>query len=264
MIRYAVIGAVQGLTEFLPVSSSGHLVLAQRWLGVEPPGLLLEALLHWGTMAAILVVYWEDLRQFARLGSRRGTFERRREAGLILAGTVPIVGVGLLARSWIETAFASPLGVGAALLATAGLLFVGHRSSRRARRGTVRFVDALVVGAAQAVAVLPGISRSGATIAAGTTMGIDARSATRFSFLLAIPALFGAGLYSIADAARAGTLAAAPWGGLIVGTAVAFLVGWAAIRILLRVVSRGRLWAFGIYCAALGAAVVVRSAAGLS
>jgi len=259
LIRYALIGLIQGLTEFLPVSSSGHLVLAQRWLGVEPPGVLLEALLHWGTLAAILVVYRRDLLEFTRIFSRRGTFERRREAGLILAGSVPIAVFGLLVRSRIEAAFSSPLAVGAALLATAALLAIGGRLSHRAQRQTVRFVDALAVGAAQAAALFPGISRSGSTIVTGMTMGVDARRSTRFSFLLAIPALFGAGLYSIADAARSGTLSAAPWLGLLIGTIVAFLVGWAAIRLLLRIIARGRLWTFGIYCAALGTAVIIHS-----
>ena len=254
MIRYLVLGAVQGVTEFLPISSSGHLVLFQRLLGVDPPGVLLEALLHWGTLAAVLLVFRADLVELARSLTPRGTLEGRKEIGLIAAGTVPIVVLGLLLRSSIGGLFSSIAVLGGSFLGTGLLLALTGVVRRRAERNQTRFVDALVVGIAQAAALFPGLSRSGATIAAGLFSGLTPRRAARFSFLLAIPALFGAGCLNLWDAISAGV--AAPWIGLAVGTVVAFFVGWAAIRTLLALVSRGRLWVFSVYCVALGVAVL--------
>lgn len=255
MIRYLVLGVVQGITEFLPISSSGHLVLAQRFLGIDPPGVLLEALLHWGTLAAILVVFRSDLAALARSLTPRGTIEGRKEIGLIAAATVPIVVLGLLLRSSIGTLFASLTVLGACFLATGLLLALTGVIHRRAQRNQAGFVDALGVGLAQAAAILPGLSRSGATIAAGVFSGLTPRRAARFSFLVAIPALFGAGVLSLWDAVRSG--ASAPWGGLAVGTVAAFVVGLLAIKTLLALVSSGRLWTFSIYCVSVGIAVLV-------
>jgi len=258
VIRYLVLGVVQGITEFLPISSSGHLVLAQRFLGIDPPGVLLEALLHWGTLAAILVVFRSDLVALARSLTPNGTIEGRKEIGLIAAATVPIVVLGLLLRSSIGTLFASLHVLGASFLATGLLLALTGVVHRRAQRNQAGFVDALGIGLAQAAALLPGLSRSGATIAAGVFSGLTPRRAARFSFLVAIPALFGAGLLSLWDAVRSGV--GAPWGGLAVGTVAAFVVGLLAIKTLLALVSSGRLWTFSIYCASVGIAVLVCAA----
>lgn len=256
MIRYAVLGVVQGLTEFLPVSSSGHLVISQRLLGLDPPGVLLEAFLHWGTLAAVVWIFRADLWEMIRSLTPRGSIEGRKELGMIVAGTIPIVVVGLLLRSTIGAIFSSLAIVGASLLATAVLLALTAFVRHRAERNRARFADALIVGLAQAASILPGISRSGASIAAGRFAGMTPSGAARFSFLLAVPALFGAGLVSLWDALGTGG-AQASWLGLLVGTATAFLVGLGAIKILLAVVSRGRFWVFSIYCAIVGIAVLV-------
>ena len=256
MIRYLILGAVQGVTEFLPISSSGHLVLFQRFLGLDPPGVLLEALLHWGTLAAVLVVFRKDLADLVRSLTPRGTIEGRKEVGLLAAGTVPIVVLGLLLRSSIGGVFASTAVLGAGFLATGVLLALTGVVRRRAERNQAHFVDAVGVGVAQAAALLPGLSRSGATIAAGLFAGLTPRRAARFSFLLSIPALFGAGLVSLWDAIHAGATGA-PWSGLVVGAFVAFVVGLLAIKTLLVFVARGRLWVFSIYCLGLGAFVLV-------
>jgi undecaprenyl-diphosphatase len=255
MIRYAVLGVVQGLTEFLPVSSSGHLVIAQRLLGLDPPGVLLEALLHWGTLVAVIWVFRADLWEMVRSLTPRGSIEGRKEIAMIVAGTIPIVVLGLVLRPTIGAIFSSLAVVGASLLATALLLALTAFVRHRAERNRAGFADALIVGLAQAASLLPGLSRSGATIAAGRFAGMTPRGAARFSFLLAVPALFGAGLVNLWDALRAGT--ATPWAGLLVGTVTAFLVGLAAIKVLLAVVSRGRFWAFSVYCAVVGIAVLV-------
>lgn len=256
MIRYAILGAVQGLTEFLPVSSSAHLVLAQRVLGVDPPGVLLEALLHWGTLAAVVFAFRTDLWSIAKSLTPRGSIEGRKEIGLILAGTIPIVVLGLLLRSTIASAFSSLLVVGASLLVTGLALGLTGIVRRRVERNVARFPDALLVGLAQAASLFPGISRSGLTISTGLFSGLTPKGAARFSFLLAVPALFGAGLLSLWEAVRAGD-PSTPWSGLAIGAATAFLVGFASIKALLAVLSRGQFWVFAVYCAVLGGVVLI-------
>lgn len=255
MIRYALLGLVQGLTEFLPVSSSGHLVLAERWLGLDPPGVLLEAMLHWGTLAAILIVFRKDIVALLKSLRGKGSVEQRKEVGFLIAGSVPIVVAVLLFQETIQAAFSSLLGVGIGLLLTALVLSLGHVARTRVRRRSIRFPDAVVVGLAQAAAVFPGVSRSGLTISAGTAMGLPAADAVRFSFLLAIPALFGAGLLHLLDAMNAP--GSQSWLGILIGTLCAFASGWLALRAVLRLVQRGRFWVFAVYCFLVGAGTIV-------
>jgi len=257
MIRYILLGLVQGLTEFLPVSSSGHLVLAERWLGLDPPGVLLEAMLHWGTLAAILIVFRKDIVALLKSLRGKGSVEQRKEVGFLIAGSVPVVAVALLFRETIQSAFSSLLAVGIGLLVTALVLTLGHMARARARRPSIRFPDALVVGLAQAASVFPGISRSGTTISAGTAMGLTAPQAARFSFLLAIPALLGAGLLHLLDALKAP--GSQYWLGILIGTLCAFGSGWLALRAVLRLVKRGRFWIFAVYCFLLGAGTIAWS-----
>ncbi len=255
MIGYALLGLIQGLTEFLPVSSSGHLVLGERLLGLDPPGVLLEAFLHVGTLGAVLWVFRSDILELGRSVTRRGTIERRKEVGLIIAGTVPIVIAGLLFRSIADAVFSSLAVVGGGLLFTAVVLAAAARLRARAGRRQLRFTDSLIIGVAQALALFPGVSRSGATIAAGVTAGIEPTRAARFSFLLSIPALVGAAILNLWDVAAQGGWSG-DWGGIAVGTVVSFIVGIAGIHALLAIVKRSRLWVFSIYCACVGAAAL--------
>ena len=256
MIRYALLGLVQGLTEFLPVSSSGHLVIGQRLLGLDPPGVLLEAFLHVGTLGAVLWAFRADICELASAFTRRGTMERRREIGLILTGTIPIVVAGLLFRSVADTVFSSLVAVGGGLLFTGLALAVAERLRARAASRRLQFVDSLVVGAAQALALLPGVSRSGVTIAAGVLRKVEPMRAARFSFLLAIPALLGAALLNLWDVATQGGWGG-DWAGIAVGTAVSFAIGILAIHALLAIVRRSRLWIFSIYCACVGLSALI-------
>jgi undecaprenyl-diphosphatase len=258
--RYALLGLIQGLTEFLPISSSGHLYLFGRLIGLDPPGVLLEALLHMGTLAAILVAFRSDLADLARGFTPHGTPEHRKETGLIIAGTVPIVVVGFLLRDRMDALFSSGLAVGIGWLVTAAILLAGTVIHRRAQRNQAHFPDAIVIGLAQTAALLPGLSRSGATISAGMLCGLVPRRAARFSFLLGIPALLGAGLLTLWDAVSSGPGGDIDWLGMAVGTVVAFVVGLAAIRGLLRLVAHGRLWVFSIYCLGLAILAFVRFA----
>jgi undecaprenyl-diphosphatase len=257
VIRYALLGLVQGLTEFLPVSSSGHLVLAEKLLGLHSSGVLLEAMLHWGTLLAILIVFRSDILALLRSLRGRGQIYQRKEVGFLIAGTVPVVVIGLVFQSAIESAFSSLLAVGIGLIITGAILMLGHRLAAREPRETLRFSDAVIVGLAQAASVFPGVSRSGSTIAAGRIAGLSARQAARFSFLLAAPALFGAGLLKLLEAMNAS--GSQDWIGILVGTLVAFISGWLAIRVVLRLVQRGRLWIFSLYCALVGIATLVSS-----
>lgn len=257
MIRYVVLGLVQGLTEFLPVSSSGHLVLAERWLGLDPPGVLLEAMLHWGTLAAILIVFRKDILALLKSLRGKGSLVQRKEVGFLIAGTVPIIAVALLFRETIQSAFSSLTGVGIGLLLTSLILTLGYVARGRARRPAIRFPDAMVIGLAQAAAVFPGISRSGTTISAGMAMGLTATQAARFSFLLAIPALFGAGMLHLLDALKAP--GSQNWLGILIGTMCAFVSGWVALRAVLRLVQHGRFWTFAAYCFLVGTGTVIWS-----
>ena len=255
MIRYLVLGVVQGLTEFLPVSSSGHLVLAQRLLHVNPPGVLLEVVLHLGTLVAVLVLFRCDLARLAKAIFSGG--EGRKEIIRRIVATLPIALVGFFLETQIEAAFTSALLVGICLLVTGALLFAADCARKRARRSAIRLLDALAIGFAQAAAILPGISRSGATIGTGMILGVRGREAARFSFLLAIPAILAAGGVKLTQTVSDASLGSGEWAGLLLGALAAAVVGAAAIKGLLVLIARGKLKIFGIYCFALGLAAII-------
>lgn len=239
-------GIIQGLTEFLPVSSSGHLVLIPALLDKPGPDLATNAMLHLGTLGAVVVYYRGDIAKLAK-------FDRpaRRLLTLILIGTVPAVVLGLLFEEKIEELISDPKTVaimlivtGAVLLATTQLR-LGDRSG-----GDIGPVDGLLIGLAQALALIPGISRSGMTISSGLARGMGRMEAARFAFLLGIPVIAGAGLLQIVDVLRSGeSIPSSVW----VGVAVAGLSGYAAIAILLRLLMRVGMAPFGLYCITFGA-----------
>lgn len=262
MIVYVLLGLIQGLTEFLPVSSSGHLVLAERLFGLTSPGLICEASLHLGTLAAILVVFRRDLADLFRALTPRGSIERRKEIGFLVIGTVPIVVVGLLVRGAADRWFHSLWVLGIGWLATAAMLALAQRWAARATSGLPSAVGAFGIGVAQSVALAPGASRSGFSIGAGMIAGLRPERAARFSFLLSIPAVAGAGALTLWDGLRDSSAGDANLLGIVLGTGVAFLVGLVALRLLLKLVGRGRLWPFAAYCGALSIAAFVLAALG--
>jgi len=228
----ALLGLVQGLTEFLPVSSTAHLLLLGEALGLDPErfGLSFTVALHIGTALAVLLY-------FARtwIGLVQDVFALRlRLPLLIVAGTIPAVLAGLALQSAIEGGLRDPAYV-AAFLIIGSLIFVAAERFTIARRPleSIGFVDALVMGVAQAIALLPGISRSGITISAGLIQGVRRPDATRFSFLLATPVIFGAVAKTFLDASKAAGLFAAP-DVLVVGFGVSFISGIAAVAFLVR------------------------------
>ncbi len=257
MIHYILLGIVQGLTEFLPVSSSAHLVLFERFLGFDPPGVLLEAALHLGTLGAVILLLRHDLIRLARGLFHRGS--ERSEVGRLIVGTIPIVFLGLLFQNRIEAAFTSLSVIGFCLLVTGAILFLADWAGKRAKRYEIRLFDSIFIGLSQAAALLPGISRSGSTIATGMALGVRGAEAARFSFLLSIPAILGAGALKVIQAFSEGSIPAGEWIGLLLGALTAGAVGALAIKGLLAVIARGRLKVFGIYCLAVGVSVLIYS-----
>ena len=271
-IRYAaVLGIIQGLTEFLPVSSSGHLVLFQDLFGLRHPEIFFDVSVHVGTLAAICVFFFKDLKEIATTLLSVSTWSIREDSfwrnlcykpeirlfGLILVGTVPTAFIGLLFRPVAAKVFSSVQIVGVMLLVT-GLLLWLTRKLRRGGRDTTQLTirDALFIGMMQGVALLPGFSRSGATIATGLFRGIDRETAARYSFLLSIPAILGAMVLELDDALASGF---PPARIVLPGAFMAAVVGYGALRVLIHVVKKGDLHAFAPYCWLLGVAAIARS-----
>lgn len=244
----AVLGLIQGLTEFLPVSSSGHLALGQALLGIETGDLTFEVIVHAGTLLAVLVALRGRIADLVA-GCVRREPRAWKTVGWVALGTMPAGVVGLLFEDAVESTFASVGAVGGFLLLTGAVLWSTRRRSgtREAAGGR----DAVGIGIAQALAILPGISRSGITIAAGVHLGLKATEAAVFSFLLSIPVILGATVLKVGDL-LASPPAGEALGSLLVGFAVAFLSGLAAIRWLLALLARGRLDRFAWYCWAVG------------
>ena len=242
-----LLGLVQGLTEFLPVSSDGHLAVIGHVAGVHTPGVFVEVALHVATLGSILVVYGRRFWDLA-LGVLRRDPEALRYAGLLIIGMIPAGIVGIFLEDLIARAFDSLWAAGIGFLVTAAaLLSTRKRGPEGAARPTPG--GALVIGLAQALAPLPGVSRSGMTIASGLWVGLGAVAAADFSFLMAIPLIAGAGLlearHASADLAQIGVLP------LIVGAVVAFLSGVFAIRFLVVMLRRGRFYVFAPYVVAI-------------
>jgi undecaprenyl-diphosphatase len=251
-----VLGITQGLTEFLPVSSSGHLVIVQSLLAI-PQGVTLpfDILLHWGTLLAVVLYFRQDLRHLLQGVFRREPASLRLFAALAL-GTVPAVLLGLLFKDFFERAFAEPLWIGGALLINGVILLAVNRFAGKGDLIGVRMPDALWIGLGQAAAIFPGISRSGSTIAAGLLRGLSREAAARFSFLLAIPVILGAGLLELKDLLNVDYQAmGAPV--LWIGFGSAALSGYFVIQLFLNFLRRGSLRPFGYYCLALGAAALI-------
>ena len=268
-----LLGLVQGVAEFLPISSSGHLAIAQNLLGMQEAGSVPEffdVLLHLGTLIAVFAAYWKDICEmvvelFRGIGdlAHRSTPSpvppARRLILLIVVGTLPLFAV-LPIRKAVQGLSDNMVFVGAALIVTGILLFLCDRVRKgRKTERSATWVDALLVGVGQAVATLPGVSRSGMTITAGCFVGYERRFAVRFSFLLSIPAVLGANILSVGDAVRAGINGAeVPM--YLVGVVTAAVVGYLCIRLLKYVADKGRFGAFAYYCWAVGILTLVLQA----
>ena len=243
-----LLGLVQGLTEFLPVSSDGHLAVIGHVAGVHTPGVFVEVALHVATLGSILVVYGRRFWQLVVAVLRRQP-DALRYAGLLIIGMIPAGLVGIFLQHLIERAFQSLWAAGVGFLVTAACLWsTRHRGPEGASQPSPR--GALIIGLAQAFAPLPGVSRSATTISSGLWVGLGAVAAADFSFLMAIPLIAGAGLvearHASTDIAQVGAVP------LLVGCIVAFLSGVFAIRFLVAMLRRGRFYLFAPYCLAIG------------
>ncbi len=266
------LGLVQGIAEFLPISSSGHLALFQHFFGLSDPekAVFFNVLLHLGTLVAIFIYYWTSivdlLKEFGRLVASLFSKEKRKNLKelspdgrmilMILVATLPLFLVYPI-KDFLEGLSGKPVVVGIALLITGTLLFFSDRMAKgkkTARSASV--LDALLVGVGQAIAVVPGLSRSGTSISVGMLRGFKRKFAVRFSFLLSIPAVLGANILSIGDAVREGIdVALLP--GYIVGTVVAAVIGYFAIRFVNRLADKGKFGSFCYYCWGIGGAAIL-------
>lgn len=248
----ALLGLVQGLTEFLPVSSSGHLVLAEALAGVKPPGVFVEVVLHVATLGSVLIVYGRRLWELV-LGLFQRSPDRIRYIGLLLVASIPAAVVGVFFKEAIEGAFHSLAWLGIEFILT-GIILWSTRNMGGAKTEP-GWGGAVGIGAGQAFAILPAISRSGATVAAALWAGLTPAAAAEFSFLLSVPVIAGAALLESRHATV--NIATVGLGPLIVSFVLAFVSGVYAIRFLVALLRRGRFYAFAPYCWAVGVLTLV-------
>jgi undecaprenyl-diphosphatase len=268
LLKAVVLGTIQGLTEFLPISSSAHLRIFPELFGWGDPGAAFTAVIQIGTELAVLIYFRNDIISIGSAWVRsifkpelRGTLEARM-GWYIIVGSLPIVVLGVLLKDIIEQDFRNLWITGTALVVMGVVLGIADRTSRGERaikRLTLR--DAVLMGAAQALALIPGVSRSGATISMGRFLGFEREAATRFAFLLAIPAVVGAGLFELKEIPHGEN--SYGWGPTILATVVSFVVGYAAIAWLLRYVSTRSYTPFVIYRVVLGTATLLLLATGV-
>jgi undecaprenyl-diphosphatase len=266
----ALLGLVQGLTEFLPISSSGHLVLAESLLGVRSQGIAFEVALHLATAGAVVLAYRKRIGLILKALPAAFTPQAWREtpqsdpvqrenlffALYVVLGTLPAGVIGIKFKDFFEEAFASPRLVAWMLLVT-GLILFSSRLARHVKVKPLRWHRAILVGCAQAVAIIPGISRSGTTITSGLLLGLGPGRSAEFSFLLALPAILGASLLEAAEIfSGVDSIAAGIWS-YTAGCVTAFFSGYLAIYFLLRVLQKGRLDRFAYYCFAVGLTALV-------
>jgi undecaprenyl-diphosphatase len=261
-----VLGIVQGLTEFLPISSSGHLRIVPAFAGWEDPGSAFTAVVQLGTMAAVLLYFRADLLRIATTWLRGLRDERVRSdhdyrmGWFIILGTVPIAVIGFLLRHQIKTGGRDLYLIGSALILFSFVMLAAERvGTQRREVDQIDRGDALTIGFAQALALCPGVSRSGATISAGLFRGLTRTAAARYSFLLSVPAVVLSGLFELKDVGEGNGAAAGP---TIIATLLAFVVGYASIAWLLRFLVRHPISVFAVYRIGLGIVVLALTASG--
>lgn len=266
-----LLGIVQGLTEFLPVSSSGHLVLVQTFFGGSNPEadyMLFDVLLHFGTLVSVFIAFWGDIREliiefFGWVGSgfKLEGHAYRRFIVMVLITIVPMFPV-LLVKDQLDALFSNTMFVGCALLVTAFVLLLSERAPRLHKDASnASWLDALLVGCAQAVAVVPGISRSGSTICAGLFRGFSRDFAVRFAFIMSLPVVFGANLLEVGDALAQAESTGIPLHLYAIGIFASMVSGLLAIRLIRLVTNKGHFRPFVIYCGLVGVLSIVATLA---
>ena len=268
ILEAIVLGILQGITEFLPVSSSGHLVLMQHFLGIKESQVFFDVMLHFGTLGAVIIVYYQLIESLIRAGLSalfQSDFYRRpwliisntphlRLTWFLLLGSIPTGLIALLFKDSLEAIFGKPMVVSAMLVVTGLILQLSRFGQKRGQGETpVRAWHTPLIGITQGLAIIPGISRSGSTISIALLLGLSPRVAAQYSFLLSIPAILGAVVLKLKDV---GEITIAPTI-IIAGTLTSFIVGYIALRSLLAILNRGRFFIFSYYCFALGIIAVV-------
>jgi undecaprenyl-diphosphatase len=263
LFQALILGIVQGLTEYIPVSSSGHLVLVPWLLGWPDAPFTFEVLVQWGTLVGVFIYFWRDIGEIVQgviqgliKGQPIGTYEAKL-GWLVVIATIPAVLFGLLFKDFFESFFSAPIYVGVLLGLSAIILVVAERFGARQRElESIGWLDAIVIGFWQMLALVPGVSRSGATISGGMLRDFDRPAAARFSFLMSVPALGGAGVVALKDLLGSGTmLAELP--ALIVGFIAAAISGYLCIRWLLKYLQGHSLYAFAVYRVILSVIVII-------
>ena len=245
LLEAIILGIIQGLTEFLPISSSGHLVLGQMILDIKLPGNGFEVVTHLGTLVSVLCVFWKEILSLILNITDKDT---RKYIFYIILGTIPAVIIGFGARSYISQLFDSVQLVSVALMVTGLILFFSKKV-----KSNLLPIDgnkALLIGITQAFAIIPGISRSGITICTGLALGMSGKNAAKFSFLLAIPAISGAGLLMTLDPQS--DISIIPLTSLIMAFLSSFIIGYICLKWLLNLLESGKFYFFGYYCFVIG------------
>jgi undecaprenyl-diphosphatase len=265
-LQAIILGIVQGLTEFLPVSSTAHLRLVPAFAGWDDPGTAFTAVVQLGTMAAVLLYFRTDLWNIARawLRSLRDPEVRRthdaRMGWYLIVGTIPISILGILFKDKIETDARQLVLIGIALIVLGIVLEIAEKVGRKQREvSSLTMRDGIIIGCAQALALVPGVSRSGATITAGLFLGFERAAAARYSFLLSVPAVVLSGLFELKDVGHGGGAGAVP---TIIATVMAFIVGYASIAWFLKYLARHPVTVFVAYRVVLGVLVLALVAGG--
>ena len=250
----AVLGVIQGLSEFLPISSTGHLIIGERLMGLEGTGLLLEILLHVGTLVAVLIVFWRDIFEILRHPIKD------KRLILLIVATIPAVAVTLLLDDKLDEIFNISWFLGFSFLVTAAFLLIGEAIASRKRKvtETIGYKHATAMGIMQAIAILPGVSRSGSTITGGISTGLTRESAARFSFLMSAVAIVGSLVFKLKDLLKAGgTVFETGWAAPLVGVAAALVTGYLAIRFMLKLLRTRSLKPFAVYVTIIGVLVLI-------
>jgi len=268
-LQALVLGIVQGLGEFLPISSSGHLAVIQYFFGIEGESVLLFAvMLHLGTLISVFIIYWHDIVKlvkeliavikdiFTGKGLRINHNPVRRLGFMIIVATIPTALIGLLFNDIFAGLYLSLMAVGIGFLVTGTILFIAEKMGKNEKKvWGMKFRHAVFIGIMQGIAICPGVSRSGSTLFGGLMSGLDRNFALRFAFLISIPSILGSVILEFPPAISAG-LPEGIWGPVIVGTVVSAISGFIAIKAMLKIVAGKRLTVFSWYTWVLGAAVL--------
>lgn len=253
MMKYIILGIIQGLTEFLPVSSSGHLVIFQTLLKV-PHSIAFDVIVHLATALAVVVYFWRDI---LKVLSPMSDVQGRKMLWLLVVATFFTGVIGLTFKDYFESLFNSVSAVGWFLILTGIVIILAERIGKGRRKlEEMNLLDAVLIGLAQGAAIVPGLSRSGTTISASLARNLDRTLAARFSFLLSIPAILGAGLIESKEIIKAGATDVGLWS-LIFGFIAAFISGWIAIKIFMNIIQKTSIRIFAYYCWVVGALVLI-------